>query len=199
VRPPTVTGLERFDVPPSPSCPLALAPQQRTLPSARRPHVWACPAASATTPSSPVMRVGTFFGVLLPSPSWPMLLSPQHATVLSARTAHVWSAPTAISRAVTLPAIPDTARGVLLSSVVPSPSWPKLLLPQQRAVPSARIAQVWSNPVRSLTVPVSIATALSRPLTATGVRRSVVVPSPSSPWPFEPQQRALPSERTAHV
>ena len=37
------------------------------------------------------------------------------------------------------------------------------------------------------------------PLTATGVGRDVVVPSPSWPWEFEPQQYAAPVEVFAQV
>ena len=38
---------------------------------------------------------------------------------------------------------PETATGLSRFVVVPSPSWPERLSPQQRTVPSARSAQVW--------------------------------------------------------
>ena len=68
---------------------------------------------------------------MVPSPSWPWRFWPQQYAVRSERTAQVWTAP-----AVTLMAGPGRARkppvGDERSSVVPSPSWPKALSPQQR-------------------------------------------------------------------
>jgi hypothetical protein len=54
-------------------------------------------------------------------------------------------------------------------------------------------AQVWSPP------PVIATTPLVSPLTATGVNRVVVVPSPSWPLVLNPQQYAAPSFVTAQV
>lgn len=73
--------------------------------------------------------------------------------------------------------IVGTARGV----VVPSPSWPELLRPQQNAAPELVSPQVCCVPVISVvkTCP---------PKTATGTRRGVVVPSPSEPSVLNPQQ-----------
>ncbi len=39
-------------------------------------------------------------------------------------------------------AIPETVTGLRLSAVVPSPSWPKMLLPQHLTPPPERTAQV---------------------------------------------------------
>ena len=41
--------------------------------------------------------------------------------------------------------------------------------------------------------------AVVMPLTSTGVELSVVVPLPSSPYQFSPQQRTEPPARRAHV
>ena len=82
--------------------------------------------------------------------------------------------------------------GVERLVVVPSPSWPKLLLPQQ-TTPVAVTAQVWLLPAEIA------ATPLPSPLTGVGVERSVVVPSPSWPPEFSPQQTAAPAVVTAHV
>ena len=60
-------------------------------------------------------------------------------------------------------------------SCVPSPSWPALLYPQHLTPPAAVRAQVCYSPAAMAVTP------LDSPVTSTGVRRSVVVPSPS--WP----------------
>jgi len=75
-----------------------------------------------------------------------------------------------------------TKTGVGLSVVVPLPSSPYQLAPQQRTEPPVRRAQVWLPPAE-------IAVAVVMPLTTTGVELSVVVPSPSSPYPVGSQQR----------
>jgi hypothetical protein len=54
-------------------------------------------------------------------------------------------------------------------------------------------AQVWPQPAARAVTP------LPRPLTGVGVRRSVVVPSPSWPYQFPPQQRAAPAVVRAQV
>jgi hypothetical protein len=56
---------------------------------------------------------------------------------------------------------------------VPSPSWPLLLVPQHRAAPLLKTAQVWELPAAMA------ATPELKPDTATGVRRRVVLLSPS--------------------
>jgi hypothetical protein len=67
---------------------------------------------------------------------------------------------------------PLTTTGVSAVFVVPSPSWPAPLSPQQRTVLSTSSAQVKNDPAVSATAPLT-------PLTATGVSVGVVVPSPS--------------------
>ena len=54
-----------------------------------------------------------------------------------------------------------TCTGVGRSTVVPSPIWPLLLLPQAQAVPSDFTATMWFMPAASATTPES-------PLTCTG-------------------------------
>ncbi len=68
---------------------------------------------------------------------------------------------------------PTTFTGVGLLSVVPLPSWPALFQPQHRTAPVVVSAQVWKPPALIAFTP------WLRPITSTGVRRSVVVPSPS--------------------
>ncbi len=65
-----------------------------------------------------------------------------------------------------------TLTGVLLSAKVPSPIRPKS--PQHLAPPALVSAQLWKVPAPIATTP------LPSPETSTGVRRFVVLPSPSS-------------------
>src|SRR5690242_19191875 len=64
-------------------------------------------------------------------------------TLTVARTAHVNSPPAAIA---TASATPVTATARERVTRVPSPSCPKVLLPQQRTVRSARNAHAWYVP-----------------------------------------------------
>ena len=48
-------------------------------------------------------------------------------------------------------------------------------------------------------IPASTATAVAIPLTSTGVREGMIVPSPSCPSSFRPQQRTVPSCRSAQL
>src|SRR3989441_13305032 len=73
----------------------------------------------------------------------------------------------------------------------PLPSWPKLLSPQQRIVPSRRTAQLCSAP--------GAITAGATPLTVTGVEELAVLPFPSRPSSPRPQHCSVPSRRIAHV
>ena len=85
---------------------------------------------------------------------------------------------------------PPTCAGVERSVVVPSPSWPLLLLPQAQTAPSPRRARACAEP------PAMLVTLL-RPPTCAGVERSVVVPSPSWPLLLLPQAQTAPSPRRA--
>ena len=69
---------------------------------------------------------------------------------------------------------PVTGPGVEDVVVVPFPSWPPLLSPQQSTVPPVRSAHANQ-------LPATISVTPLRPETATGVDELVVVPSPSSP------------------
>ena len=70
---------------------------------------------------------------------------------------------------------PLAATGVVESVVVPLPSCPALLFPQQTLEPSFFSAQLWYPPAL-------MAVASLSPLTATGVVLFVLVPSPN--WPL---------------
>jgi hypothetical protein len=65
---------------------------------------------------------------------------------------------------------------------VPTPSCPMLFKPQQNAAPPTVTPQV--------AAPLPVVMSLNRcpPLTSVGTERWVLVPSPSMPAPFAPQQ-----------
>src|SRR3972149_3420284 len=76
--------------------------------------------------------------------------------------------------------------GVLLFIVVPSPSWPSLLLPHAHTVPSFLRATVCTPAVAIAETPVS-------PLICTGVFLFINVPSPSWPSLLVPHAHTVPS------
>jgi hypothetical protein len=127
--------------------------------------------------------------VVVPSPTWPQLLRPQHQACPLPSSAQLCTDPVLTWLKVT-PTGCDTATGVKLGLRLPIPSCPLLLAPQQYSCPLPSSPQVWLLPVVS-------DTKVSPPdcCTATGVLRGVVVvPSPSWPLPFSPQQYACPPE-----
>src|SRR6476661_2658918 len=96
-----------------------------------------------------------------------------------------------------VPAAFSTTTGSSRLVVVPSPSTPLALSPQQRAVASFIRAHVCGSPRAIWVMPVSGPVPAGF-LTTTGSSRLVVVPSPSFPLPLLPQQRAVPSLIRAH-
>ena len=77
--------------------------------------------------------------------------------------------------------MPLAATGVERSVVVPSPSWPLELAPQQLTVPAMSRAQLCWLPLLIVVTPESSPVPVMS-LTASVVGLEVVVPSPS--WPF---------------
>ena len=119
-----------------------------------------------------------------------MLLYPQQYASPVVVTPHVWSKP-ALTDAQLFP--PLTSTGVVLfPRVVPSPSRPLLLDPQQYASPAVVTPHVW---LRSALTDAQ----LCPPLTLLGAKRCIVVPSPSRPLLLYPQQYASPVVVTPHV
>src|SRR6202521_3031918 len=120
--------------------------------------------------------IGVLLLVKLPLPSWPSLSLPQARTWPLEVSARLWLPPPAM--AVTV--VPEgrlTWTGMLLSAVVPLPSWPNAFQPQARTWPlevSARLSP--PPPAMAVTV------VPEGRLTATGVLLLVVVPLPS--WPL---------------
>ena len=88
--------------------------------------------------------------------------------------------------------LPETSTGTRLGLVVPSPSWPLTLCPQQCAAPDVVTPQVKENPAL-------MEAKAWLPKTATGTSFSMVVPSPSWPLPLFPQQRAAPDVVTPQL
>jgi hypothetical protein len=86
---------------------------------------------------------------------------------------------------------PKTFTGVVLDVLVPSPSSTLPLLPQHFAPPASKVAQACKFPTLTDFTPEL------RPLTAVGVLRLVVVPSPIWPSSFLPQHLSAPLVRTA--
>src|SRR5437773_5354477 len=112
---------------------------------------------------------------------------PQPHTVPSLLSASVKALPaaTAIAPLKAPPAACCTCVGEDRSVVVPSPSCPWSLRPHAQTVPSERTATL-RRPV------LSAAIATSRPIRAlTGSELLVVVPSPSWPRSFRPQERTF--------
>jgi len=83
--------------------------------------------------------------------------------------------------------------GVEESVLVPFPNWPQSLMPQHRTVVSPRSAQLWCHH------PAVTATAPLIPLTVTWIVEPLVVPFPSCPNWFCPQQWTVPLPRSAQV
>ena len=79
----------------------------------------------------------------------------------------MWACPAATAAAVR-PVLRSTLTGLVLVVVVPSPSWPFELPPQQTRDASSRIAHAWSNPAVMVTamrpVPMLIVLPLLPPL-----------------------------------
>jgi hypothetical protein len=108
---------------------------------------------------------------------------------------HVKEIPTLTDSKLTGPeAGADTTTGVALLVNVPWPSWPELFNPQQYMAPPTATPQVWARSFApSEMLPYALTDRNSTPPeTATGLEASVVVPSPSWPNTFCPQQNASP-------
>ncbi len=169
-RPSTATGTVLDWAEPLPRRPLAPAPQQRAVPSARSAQECPSPAVTATASESPTTSTGVELERGRPEPSWPEPPSPQQRTVPSARAAQAWPPPTATS---TASARSSTPTGVKRSAAPPSPTWPEEPSPQQRTVPSQRTAQDVSAPAAT------VRTALDSTACADAVKVNVSDVKPS--------------------
>src|SRR5262245_1023585 len=108
-------------------------------------------------------------------------------------SAHVCVRPAEM--AVTSSSSPETATGVMqaLPQARLSPSWPELLSPQHFTEPPVVSAQLCVSPA------VTATTSFSSPETSTGLGRSILLPSPSWPYRFQPQHLTPPASVSAQV
>src|SRR5690606_14605093 len=154
---------------PWPSWPLPFSPQHSTSPELNsaqlcsRPRLtWmslASPGRSSEwTSTVPVTDGGSFLLIPLvwPKPSCPRPFSPQHRSSKLVVMAQLWSPPAAIAAAPTSTPRSTTLAetGCSLSPIawlLPSPSWPSLLRPQQRSSLLAKRPQPWKLPSASST------------------------------------------------
>src|SRR5437588_11567137 len=88
---------------------------------------------------------------MVPSPSSPTALLPQHFTPPPVVRAQVWEVPAEM--AATPEVRPETSTGVVLSVVVPFPSWPQSLNPQHFAPPPVVTAQACKVPAEIAVAP----------------------------------------------
>src|SRR3989442_10364226 len=104
------------------------------MPAAVTPQVWATPPVTAAklTPGGACTSTGLDWFVVVPSPSWPLPLAPQqYAAALSpVASPQVCKSPPVTAAKLT-PAGACTSTGLDRFVIVPSPSWPLPLAPQQ--------------------------------------------------------------------
>ena len=136
---------------PLPSSPQVLLPQHETVPLSWSAQVCASPVAMAVASSTPATWTGAEEdspSLFCPLPSCPAVLLPQHEMVPSRLSAQecpllASSPPAAMAVASSMPV---TGTGTSESSLVPLPSCPCSLLPQQAISPVCCRAQVWLLP-----------------------------------------------------
>src|SRR5437773_7101489 len=128
---------------------------------------------------------------LVATPSRPSSFRPQQRTVPSCRRAHVCSAPDDAAMALVIPVTGPDGVADMEPSGDPLPSWPQVLSPQQRTVPSWSTTQLCSAP--------GARARAAMPGTVVGVDEFAVLALPSRPFSPRPQHRSVPSWRVAHV
>src|SRR5689334_454044 len=144
-------------------------------------------------------------------PSWPAVFSPQQDKPPFAIRAQLWRRPVVIvtprvrgfglERMDICRGTTCTTTGVVDGVVVLLPNWPEPLSPQQRAPPSATIAQVCPNPPAIATAFALNKDGSKRFTTALGAGcGDTVVPIPSWPRRLPPQHHhAMPKAWSAQV
>jgi hypothetical protein len=176
--PVTWTGVEEPVVVPSPSWPLSFRPQQYTAPPVVRAQVCDSPATTPAIPDrvplppTPTTWTGVDEFPVVPSPRRPSAPLPQQNTAPEPFTAQACSVPSpsaVIPVRVPEPPTPTTWTGVAESVVVPLPSCPLLLRPQQYMAPESSTAQVKTPPSPASTATMSPRTPVPpTPSTVTG-------------------------------
>src|SRR3989442_175130 len=180
-----------------------------TTPRSRISATMSACAGPASNSSRPLAGTGTRYDssrsvqpkVSPPSPDTPSCVSSTSMCTRSpfphwtkTKTSATRSFPKSSTTGLMLAANEFTVTVLIRFVVVPSPSWPELLSPQHDGTPFAPSAQVCDPPS-----PAATATAKVRLLTCTGALLDEVFPVPSWPDALLPQQRAVPSERTAQL
>ena len=127
---------------------------------------------------------------------------PQQRAWPFSRRAQVWLAPTLIwatfSMGPVLTAL-RTRTARVRGAFVASPSWPRVLAPQQRTRPLFMRAQAWTRPTLIWATPVR-AVPVVLLSTVTGLAEwSTTAPWPSWPWSPSPQQRTWALVRATQV
>src|SRR6267143_302540 len=115
----------------SPRIPADPFPQQKAVLSLATPHEWVCPVVTEAKLTPPTTACGA--GSMMPrwpSPFSPWLLYPQQYAAPELERPQVWNAPASSVASV---GDPVTGWGTTWAAVsmLPRPSWPTKLLPQQ--------------------------------------------------------------------
>src|SRR2546429_414908 len=97
------------------------------------------------TSAGAITSTGVNSWVVVPSPNWPLPLKPQQYAAPAAVTPQVWRK-RALTAAKLTPGGAFTSTGVNSLFMLPSPSCPLALSPQQYAAPAAVSPQVWKKP-----------------------------------------------------
>src|SRR5688500_9310303 len=158
------------------------------MPAVVRPQVWRKPASRLLNECPPATAEGVRGSSSVPFPIAPTSFSPQQYAVPLPVTPQVCPMnPPAMIWAKTIP--PLTGTGENLEAVVPSPSAPKALAPQQNALPALVRPQVW------LPSPADRDANTTVPETGAGAEWAAWswAPMPSWPPPLWPQQYAWPA------
>ena len=190
----TRTGLCRFLCVPSPSCPNSLLPQAYTVPAVVSARLCAQPALIALTlvPLGRLTWTGVAEFLACPLPRVPPRPMPQASTAPALVSAIVSWQP-ARTALILVPFGSLTLTGVSRRLKLPSPSWPRALLPQASSAPVVVSATLWSQPAR-----IEVTVTPAGIFTLTGARTSVApLPLPSSPSSFVPQPRTETAGDTA--
>src|SRR5690606_30120684 len=99
------------------------------------PQVWLSPADSSAQSRSGATGWGRLRSSVSPTPSWPASFAPQQNVSCCLVTAQECSLPAVTCFHCVCPAIPEKCGISFRSSLVPSPTWPRLLRPQQARNP----------------------------------------------------------------
>src|SRR5262249_43311772 len=150
--------------------------------------VWRSPPPMSLTvvPADSETGSGMSLLVVVPLPSCPSWFPPQASTWPVLVSARLWKQPARTSVTLT----PDgsvTLTGVVLSVVVPLPSWPRLFKPQASTWPELVSATVWKQPARTWVIFV-----VAGSFTGVGSFLLVTVPLPSCPFAPSPQASRAP-------